>query len=299
MHSGCLQLVDDLDAAYRKKNNIQTKGQTVNIVETAHPKNKINLITDVSVKPVNVNDDTIINERISKLKAKTPDIEELHSDGAYGSSANDKEFSKYNINHIQTAVKGNKRKLEIEIIKEEDLSKTDKDKFIVRCPNQRVKSERTRKRFKASFDLQLCSSCKLASDCPAIKMKKHRVYYFTFNDYLLSQRLRKLKELPKERRFIRNNVEATVKEFTLRMPNKKLKVRGAFKAELFAFNVAIAINFGRIYRMMLPSVIKCSVFAYFSLKYFTKLYLHIIETIKSFTAKFTLKNRFNMLICYD
>ena len=43
---------------------------------------KINLITDVSVSPVNVNDDEIINERIAKLKTKTPDIGELHSDGS-------------------------------------------------------------------------------------------------------------------------------------------------------------------------------------------------------------------------
>ena len=35
------------------------------------------------------------------------------------------------------------------------------------------------------------------------------------------------------------------------MPRKKLKVRGAFKAAVFAYSVAIAINFGRIYRLML------------------------------------------------
>ena len=299
MHSGCLQSLDDLDAAYRKKNNIQTKGQTVNIVETANPENKIDLITDVSVKPVNVNDDTIINERIEKLKEKTPDIEELHSDGAYGSSANDKEFSKHKINHIQTAVKGNKRKVEIEITKDEVLRKTNKNEFIVSCPKQRVKSERTPKRFKASFDLKLCSSCRLASDCPAKKMKKHRVYYFTFEQYLLSERLKKLRLLPKERRFIRNNVEATVKEFTSRMPNKKLKVRGAFKAELFAFSAAIAINFGRIYRMLLPEMKKRTIFAYSIVNYFTKLYLHITETIKEFSVMFLLKNRFDQLIIFN
>ena len=37
-------------------------------------------------------------------------------------------------------------------------------------------------------------------------------------------------------------------EFKIRTPGGKLKVRGLFKATLFAFNSGIAINFGRIYR---------------------------------------------------
>lgn len=56
--------------------------------------------------------------------------------------------------------------------------------------------------------------------------------------------------IPKERRKIRPNVEATMKEFKTRTRNGKIKVRGIFKTNLFAFNVGIAINFGRIYRYM-------------------------------------------------
>lgn len=279
MHSGCLQSPDDLDAAYRKKNNVRTKGQTVNIVETANPENKLNLITDVSVKPINVNDDAIINERIEKLKEKTPDIEELHSDGAYGSSANDKEFTKHKINHIQTAVKGNKKKVDIEITKP---SETNNDEYIISCPYQTVSSEKTKKRFKASFDLKICSTCSLSSDCPAQKMKKHRVYYFTEENFLLSERLRKLRNIPRERRFIRNNVEATMKEFTCRMPNKKLKVRGAYKAMLFVFNVALGINFGRIYRMMAKKMKNQTAFSRFIAKYFFKLFFRFRVAIKPY-----------------
>lgn len=292
MHSGCLQSPDDLDATYRKKNNTQTKGQTVNIVETANPGNKLNLITDISVKPVNVNDDTIINERIEKLKEKTPDIEELHSDGAYGSSANDKEFSKHKIDHIQTAVKGNKKKVDIEIIKP---SETNNDEFIISCPYQTAPSEKTKKRFKASFDLKICSTCSLSSDCPAQKMKKHRVYYFTEENFLLSERLRKLRDIPRERRFIRNNVEATMKEFTCRMPNKKLKVRGAYKAMLFVFNAAFGINFGRIYRMMAEKMKNQTAFTHFFTINFFKLYLRLREAIKPYRMGLTQK----LLISYS
>jgi hypothetical protein len=42
------------------------------------------------------------------------------------------------------------------------------------------------------------------------------------------------------------------------MPHRKLKVRGAFKASIFAFSVALGVNFGRIYRLIQidPSSVK-------------------------------------------
>ena len=187
---------------------------------------------------------------------------ELHSDAAYGSSRNDKEFSKHNINHIKTGVKGSKCMHSIlRTANSTTTSLTSKTEYIVSCPEQRVGSEKTPKRFKASFDLNICNKCFLASECSTQKMKNHRVYYFTYETYLLSERLSRIKEIPKERRFLRNNVEATVKEFTCRMPNKKLKVRGAFRASLFAFSTAMAINYGRIYRAMAIYEIISFVFA--------------------------------------
>ncbi len=55
-------------------------------------------------------------------------------------------------------------------------------------------------------------------------------------------------KIPSERRSLRNNVEATIKEFACRMPGRKVRVRGNFKISIFAFGVAIGVNFGRIYR---------------------------------------------------
>ena len=83
--SSSLQSPDDLDAAYRLKNNEVTKGQSINVTETAHPDNPINLVNDVDVNPVNKDDSVVLNKRIDKIKDKTPDLDELHFDGAYGS----------------------------------------------------------------------------------------------------------------------------------------------------------------------------------------------------------------------
>jgi hypothetical protein len=39
-----------------------------------------------------------------------------------------------------------------------------------------------------------------------------------------------------------------MREFSRRLEGGKLKVRGRFKAQLFALTTAIGINFGRVYR---------------------------------------------------
>jgi len=243
--SSCLQSPDDIDATYRKKNNKQFYGQTVNIIETCNPENPVNLITDVSVHANNIDDSKELNERIDVVKEKTPDLSELHFDGAYGSQDNDVKLDEHTVTPIQTAIRG----IEpggVEIT----ITQISEDQYSVSCPNQSVKAELGRKRFKAEFDLRICSSCVFASACQLQKKKSARVYYFTAAEYLKKKRLVNIQKIPKERRSLRTNVEATVSEFTRKMNNRKLKVRGRFKATIFAFAVGISVNFGRIYRYL-------------------------------------------------
>lgn len=243
LSSSSLQSPDDTDATYRKKNNATSKGQSINIVETINSENAIELINDVTVASNNTNDDKILNDRIEKVKSKTPKIEELHFDGAYGSEDNDKIFDELNITQVQTAIKGRKSEVAITIIKSDDG-------YEVSCPNQKATTVLGQKRYKAKFELSICSQCNLADICSTIKNKKQRTYYFTEEDYLRNQRINSINQIPKERRKFRNNVEATVSEFKRKFHNGKLKVRGYFRTTLFAFSMAISINFGRIFRYM-------------------------------------------------
>ena len=78
MTSSSVQSPDDIDTTYRRKNDTNyNKGQSINIVETAHPDNPMNLLTDITVAPNNVNDSDILNNRLSKLKEKIPDLNAL------------------------------------------------------------------------------------------------------------------------------------------------------------------------------------------------------------------------------
>jgi len=243
LNGSTLQSPDDIDATYRKKQGRHYRGQSVNITETANPENELNLITDVAVCSNDTDDSKILNERVEPIKEKTPDLNELHTDGAYGSEDNDKKMEELEITHIQTAVRGRKAEVSMEI---EEVSD---GQYKVKCPHQCVSSEKARKRYKACFDVKICKQCPLSRNCPAKEQSDKRTYYFDRSDYLLGKRNRNIKSLPPERRKLRPNVEATVKEFTKPFNHKgKLKVRGLFRTMVYAHAMAISINFGRVWR---------------------------------------------------
>ena len=248
LNGAMMQSPDDLDATYRKKHGKDFRGQSVNITETASPENKVNLITDVGTKPNVTDDSAILGERLERLKKKTPDLNELHSDGAYGSEENDKKMEEFKITHVQTAVRGRAAGVSMKIEEIPD------GEYLVSCPHQQVKSETTKKGHKACFNLMICKKCPLIKKCCTTKQKRGRVYYFDRSDYLLHKRIANIKNIPPERRKLRPNIEATVKEFTCGFNHKgKLKVRGGFKTMLYACSVAIAINFGRVWRYLIEN----------------------------------------------
>jgi len=245
LNSGMLQSPDDQDATYRKKKEQQSKGYTINGTETANPDNPIQLITDIAVNPNNIDDTQILNSRIDKIVEKTPELNELHTDGGYGSEDNDKKLEDLNITQITTAVRGRESEIEkiIEQISQEPAE------YTVECPGQIATSTPTKQRYKVRFDTNICMDCPLIENCQIFKNKGR--YYFKHEDYLLGKRNSNIRNIPKERRKIRPNVEALMKEFKARTQGGKTKVRGQFKTSLFAFNTGIAINFGRIFRYII------------------------------------------------
>lgn len=243
--SGMVQSPDDLDATYHKKSTKESKGQTISITETAHPDNALNLITDVAIAKNNIDDSVILNSRLAALKEKTPDLEQLHMDGAYGSQANDEKMSMLNIMAVQTAIKGTAQRVPMSI------DKIDGTTYKVQCPLQSalsVMSLLTLQHHKACFDAHICAGCSHCKECPALVRNTARVYYFSDADYLRKQRHKNINTIPQLYRTIRSNVEATICEFSNKLRKHKLKVRGLFKTSVFAYSMAVSINFGRIYR---------------------------------------------------
>ena len=234
---------DDIDANYRKKRSEYYIGQTGNVTVTENHDNELNLLTDVTVCHNNTDDREILNERIDTIVEKTPDMEELHNDGADGCEDNEKKMEELEITHVQTAVRGRMPEGSIEIDEVTD------GRYEVKCPHQCVSLQKTKTRHKACFDAETCKQCPFNEACPAKQQGDKRVFYFDRSDYLLGKRNRNIKSLPPERRKLRPNVEATVKEFTKPFNHKgKLRVRGLFKMMVYALAMAISINFGRVWR---------------------------------------------------
>ena len=243
--SNSLQSPDDPDATFRKKREEEYHGQVASVTETVDPDKKdINLIIDIAVSPNNVDDSKIFNKRLDVIVEMVPEVEEIHFDGGYGSAENDKKMDELNINPIQTAVRGRKPSVEMEIEVKEN------NEIIVTCPfGQKILAKHTDTAYKACFNLSICQECSKRKKCPVFKSKNPAgTYYFNKKDILLNKRNHNIRNLPLDRRKCRAPVESTMNEFVHLMQGHKLKVRGAFKASLFAFSMGVMINFGRIYR---------------------------------------------------
>lgn len=244
IRSDSLQSPDDLDATHRKKDGESFQGFVLHATETAAPENPLQLITDVVVVANNQDDSRILHERLPAMKEKTPDLAELHTDATYGSEDNDGLEAELGIAHVQTAIRGHVSPAPIHIEKDETGS------FRVCCfAGHVVQGEPTSTRFKAAFPASVCAGCPFAAQCPGQPMARGgRTHYFTGDDLLRQARHRRLQELPEERRTLRANVEATMRQFNAPLRNGKLRTRGRYAASRYGVLRAAGINFGRIYR---------------------------------------------------
>jgi hypothetical protein len=117
------------------------------------------------------------------------------------------------IAQITTAVRGR----ESEIVKKIEQISQGPDVYRVECPGQIATSVPTKQRYKVRFDTNTCKDCPLKENCQIFKNKGR--YYFGHEDYLLGKRNSNISNIPRERRKIRPNVEALMKEFKTRTRN--------------------------------------------------------------------------------
>lgn len=244
IRSDTLQSPDDPDATFHRKDDEEYHGFVLHVTETAHPENDLQLIVDIAVRPNNQADSGILHERLPEMHRKTPDLQELHTDASYGSEDNDRREAELGIEAVQTAIRGRTPQAPMQIDRDEA------GLLHVRCAaGHLVPGHPTTKHYKAAFAAANCAGCPFAAVCLA-QRRGHggRTFYFTEADVLKQARHRRLQALPEERRTLRANVEATIKEFKAPCRNGKLRTRGLCAASRFAFLRAIAINFGRIHR---------------------------------------------------
>lgn len=255
LNSSILMSPDDLEATFRDKRDQQSKGYSGHVSETANPENKVDIIVDADVQPNNVDDAKILEDRLPKMIEKTPDLNEYHVDGAYGSPNVDALMDEHEIMLIQTAVRG--RKAYVKFLIEELPNET----YNVTCEyGQKVVATKATKgkdakRHKAVFNHDICLTCPLYGICNSQVMGgkrviKKRIWYFGKDKILLQRRLKNRDLIPVERRKLRSNVEATVKELKRGMKGGKVRVRNRAKVKIYLYFTAIGVNLTRIHKYL-------------------------------------------------
>ncbi len=133
------------------------------MTETCDPANEVQLITSVKVHSNSADDAALLVEAVPDLVERT-DIENLCTDGAYGSPAADEALNAHRIIQIQTGIRGkppapDKLNLSDFIIEQDQGAKP----IYVTCPlGQWVAIEAGRTTgFIARFNAQQCESCPL------------------------------------------------------------------------------------------------------------------------------------------
>ncbi len=251
LSAGSLQSPDDVEATYRRKNDADHRGYVANLTETCDPENKFQLINKVQVEPNNVEDAAMLEQALPDLKERT-DVEQIYTDGGYGSPDVDEAMREAKVEQFQTAIRG--RKPSEEKLGLEDFDwETDEDgrPQEVTCPHGQgvaVQQRRKEYRYLAYFDAAVCGNCPFADQCPTkpLKRRPDRVLRISQREVNLALRRKRSADLRTSRQNLRAAAESTMRSVKHPFRNGKLPVRGKPRVSMMVIASAVMINIRRI-----------------------------------------------------
>jgi hypothetical protein len=248
---------------YREKSGKGYQGYVANLSETCDPENPsagskhrpLQLITKVQTAPNATDDSQLLAEALPDLKKRT-ELETIYTDGGHGGPASDIVLQEQRVEHIQTAIRGRTPDPEKLYLADFTIKfNADNQPVKVTCPNQQtepVHPGSQKKAFVAHFPAEVCSTCPLASQCPAQPGKRDPRQHvrFTQAEAQASDRRRRSHAQKKEGRNLRAAVEATMRSIKHPFPAGKLPVRGKFRVACLLIGSAAVSNVRRIQRYL-------------------------------------------------
>lgn len=251
-----VQSPHDTDSHYRNKGGKKVKGYSANITETCddEPKDSqgqpddsdkqpLNLVTDVNLDVVSTPDCDFLEPSIEETRKLLDDkIEKVYADGAYNSGGTQDYANENDIDLILTGIQGQPPRYELR------PSEENPDELVVLDTETRI-----------IITACLAATTRIDSQTGTpvkkwrIKTDDGKYRYFTMEDVRTSMLRQKLRDVPIEKKWKRNNVEATIFQLGYNLNNGKTRYRGLAANRLWAYSRATWINFRRILKYVMQA----------------------------------------------
>ena len=260
--SASLQSPHDPDATY---NGRKGKGYEVQVAETCHDDNKVEIITHVEVTDACVSDAQATVPTLDALEARRLQPEELVADTTYGSGNNAVAAARRGTELISPV--GGPTTVTREEVADGMLTAADfeidpRPAEPTVCPaghfsSAQAPSGKRAQRLEVTFERSTCEACALFDRCPA-KLDRAADGYLLLVDLATTNLERRRRAEAngsfKERYAIRAGSEATNSELKRGHGLGDLRVRGRPRVELAVHLKALACNIKRMVRTLMSEV---------------------------------------------
>jgi hypothetical protein len=224
-----VQSPHDTDCQYRKKDDQQVKGFSINVAETCDSSDSFNLITNVLVDTAGAADCDYLQTAVEVTKEiVTGNIATVNADGAYHSPENQAYCKENEIDLILGAIQGKPSRYDLSLDETDNLIVTDlQTETTITARKVETRKEDGEPKW-------------------AILNEKNQYRYFTQKDIDTCLLRKQVTARTPEELNMRNNVEATIFQLGYHYPNAKSRYRGLIKHKMWASCRCFWINFVRI-----------------------------------------------------
>ncbi len=240
-----LQAPSDPDATY---SHHKGKGYQVQIAETCHPDNPVELITHVAVEGAHESDHNALLPCIEATHERGIGPDQLLADTAYSSGDNLVAAAEKGVDLVAPTP----GTVDPDNLSLADFAFEDDGMDIARCPegHRPIRQGPNRKgdHHLVRFDASVCQACECEGSCPA--GKNHATVRFSINDYALAlSRARQQTSEFKQFYKLRSGVEATNAALKTAHGFAKLWARGRDRVTFAVLMKTLALNFKRYARV--------------------------------------------------
>lgn len=263
-----IQSPHDTDCHFRNKDGNKVKGYTINVTESCDDDKALHLIGDVRVKQVTASDVNFLEDAVDSVqKVFASQVEDIHADGAYHSTHNQKFCSKNNSDLHLHAIQGAKSRYTLALLENNELTVLDSK------TNEFVEVTKIKSR----------------NNIEKWRIKTEKGYrYFTQKEIDTASVRYKIAQTPIETLQKRNNVEATIFQLGYHYSNNKSRYRGLIKHQMWANMRCLWVNFVRVLNFVTKTRVKTAFYQKNRIKGFLEL---LILDFRSFLSLQKMKFR--------